>query len=318
MIPDITQIFQDPFNSQYYGLTVFALAVAIDLVLGEPPVKVHPVVLIGRLISSLREAPRPKKSWGILLALTVIAITVASGHVLVWAAGAVFPLLGVVVAAYLLKSTFALRCLMETSASIGEMIDHDLDSAKEMLPALVGRDTKRLDPALARSAVIESLSENYVDSVLSPIFYFLVFQNFGLGLEAALAFKAMSTMDSMLGYKTKGLKELGFAAARLDDLANFLPARLSVPIIAIANPKRAKEAVMAALKYHKATPSPNSGWPMSAAAGSLGIKLEKPGYYVLLNNGPMPGPQDIQRSLMLMGRAIALTIIVSVLVLALS
>jgi adenosylcobinamide-phosphate synthase len=197
------------------------------------------------------------------------------------------------------------------------MIDQDLESAKKMLPALVGRETKKLDPDLARSAVIESLSENYVDSVLSPLFYFLLFQPFGLGLEAALAFKAMSTMDSMLGYKTEELKELGFAAAKLDDLANYIPARLSVPLIAIASPKRAGKAVAAAFKYHRATPSPNSGWPMSAAAGSLGIKLEKPGYYALFEEGPKPTAADISRALRLIGVTIAITLAISAIILVL-
>ena len=158
------------------------------------------------------------------------------------------------------------------------MIDSNIDEAKKMLPALVGRETKDLTPGLAASAVIESISENYVDTIISPLFYFLIFSPFGLGLEAALAFKAMSTMDSMLGYKTKGLKEIGYVPAKLDDIANYIPSRLSILLIALARPPRAAEAIASALRDHSKTPSPNSGWPMSAAAGSLGVKLEKPGY----------------------------------------
>ncbi len=112
-----------------------------------------------------------------------------------------------------------------------------------------------------------------MDSILSPIFYYLVFAPLGLGLEAALAFKAISTMDSMLGYKTKGLLELGYAGAKLDDLANFIPARLSILLMALARPSRAGATLRAAFKYHSMTPSPNSGWPMSACAGALGIRL---------------------------------------------
>ena len=98
--------------------------------------------------------------------------------------------------------------------------------------------------------MIESLSENYVDGILSPIFYYILFAPLGLGLEAALAFKAVSTMDSMVGYKTRGLKELGFAGARADDLLNFIPARLSIFLIALARPLRAGAALRAALRYH--------------------------------------------------------------------
>ena len=127
------------------------------------------------------------------------------------------------------------------------MIDQDMDEAKKMLPALVGRDTASLTRAQATSAVIESLSENYVDSILSPIFYYLLFAPFGLGLEAALAFKAISTMDSMLGYKTQGLRELGYAGAKLDDLANFIPARLSIFFMALARPAQGRRGTLGGL-----------------------------------------------------------------------
>jgi len=195
------------------------------------------------------------------------------------------------------------------------MIDRDMEEAKAMLPALVGRDTASLSKSQASSAVIESLSENYLDSILSPIFYYLLFAPLGLGLEAALAFKAISTMDSMIGYKTRGLKEIGFAGARLDDLANFIPARLSIIPIALARPARAGAAIRAALRYHKATPSPNSGWPMAACAGALDIRLEKPGYYVLLDEGAEPQTSDVPRALGLMQTAIALTLAFALLIL---
>ena len=156
--------------------------------------------------------------------------------------------------------------------------------------------------------MIESLSENYVDSILSPIFYYILFAPIGLGLEAAIAFKAISTMDSMIGYKKPGLKELGYAGARLDDLANWIPARLSIILIALARPRGARSAIREAFKYHSATPSPNSGWPMAAAAGSLKIRLEKPGQYILLGENPNPETRDIFRATGLVQSAIALTL----------
>jgi adenosylcobinamide-phosphate synthase len=296
------------------ALVIFLLAAFMDILLGEPPARIHPVVWIGKLISSLRDRAlargRPTSLQGFVLALTVIIATVLAGHLLVLAANVV-PILGILAAAYLLKSTFAMRCLLQVSSDIGKMIDRDISSAKKMLPALVGRNTKDLTRSQATSAVIESLSENYVDSILSPIFYYVIFSPFGLGLEAALAFKAMSTMDSMLGYKTKGLKELGFAAAHLDDLANFLPARLSIFFMALARPAKASDSLRAALKYHAKTPSPNSGWPMSACAGALGIRLEKPGYYVLLDGGREPDTSDVPRAVWFMAATTALTLAVS-------
>lgn len=289
------------------GLAVFLLAAAYDILLGEPPAKVHPVVWIGKLISFLRSKVPATKAGGFALAFMVIAATVLAGHLLVLAAGVV-PILPLLVGAFLLKSTFAIRCLLEVSGDIGENIERDFDEARKMLPALVGRDTASLSKALACSAVIESLSENYVDSILSPIFYYILFAPLGLGLDAALAFKAVSTMDSMVGYKTKGLKEIGFAGARADDILNFIPARLSILLIALARPLRAGEALRAAFRDHGRTPSPNSGWPMAALAGSMNIRLEKPGYYVLQDEGDEPRTADVQRALRIMQRAIAITL----------
>ncbi|OPY52623.1 MAG: cobalamin biosynthesis protein [Methanosaeta sp. PtaU1.Bin060] len=322
------------------ALQVFLLAVAFDLILGEPPSMIHPVVWIGKLISILRARARPIRAYGFVLVAAVVLTTVLAGRLLVWAAGLIpipsiplpsdllpsipiltpssnVPLLSVLVSAYLLKSTFAVRCLLQVSADIGRLIDKDIEEAKKMLPALVGRETSGLTRSQAASAVIESLSENYVDSILSPIFYFLLFAPFGLGLEAALAFKAMSTMDSMLGYKTKGLKDLGFAAARSDDLANFIPARLSILLMALARPTRAGETLRAAFRDHSKTPSPNSGWPMAACAGALGVRLEKVGYYVLMDDGKQPETSDVPRAVGFMEIVIAITVAASLLFLLL-
>ncbi len=296
------------------ALVILLLAVAFDIILGEPPSRIHPVVWIGRLISTLRSRARPTRLHGFVIAMTVVIVTALSGHMLVKVASLV-PILGILVSAYLLKSTFAIRCLLQVSSDIGKMIDRDVSEAKEMLPALVGRETKSLTRSQATSAIIESLSENYVDSILSPLFYYVLFSPFGFGLEAALAFKAMSTMDSMLGYKTKGLKEIGYVPAHLDDLANFIPARLSIFLMALAYIWRARETMAAAFRYHSRTPSPNSGWPMSACAGALGIRLEKPGFYVLLDDGREPDTSDVPRAVRFMAATIALTLAAAILLL---
>jgi len=304
------------------GLAVFLLAVAMDLMLGEPPSCIHPVVWMGRLIALLRRHMPSSKLSGLILASIVALLAASAGHILVWAAGlaplGVGPALAVIVAAYLFKSTFAVRCLLQTAEKIGNAIKGSLEQARCMLPALVGRDAGSLSRGQASSAVIESLSENYVDSILSPLFFYLLLQPAGLGLEAALAFKAISTMDSMLGYKTAELQELGFFPARLDDLANYLPARLSIFIMALAMPGRAGAIVDVALRDHARTPSPNSGWPMSGIAGALGLRLEKPAYYILNDKGKEPQPSDVKKAVGFMEKAIALTLIASGLLLQVS
>jgi len=248
------------------GLAVLLIATALDILLGEPPARIHPVVWIGKLIGFLRSRARPSRLQGIAIAFIVVLCTVLTGHLLVRLAAPV-PLLPLLVSAFLLKSTFAIRCLLHTSADIGRMIDQDIDSAKSMLPALVGRETSTLSRSQAVSAVIESLSENYVDSILSPIFYYLLFEPFGLGLEAALAFKAISTMDSMLGYKTRELRDLGFAGARLDDLANFIPARLSILLMALARPKGQARAFRQHSNITAPRPAPTPAGPWQPAQG---------------------------------------------------
>jgi len=296
------------------ALAVFLLAAAYDILLGEMPARIHPVVWIGRLISFLRLRFPASKIGGMALALVVIAVTVLSGHLLVRAAG-YLPLLPLLLSAFLLKSTFSMRCLLQVSSDIGRAIEEDMDRARSMLPALVGRDTASLSQGQASSAVIESLSENYVDGILSPIFYYVLFSPLGLGLEAALAFKAVSTMDSMVGYKTEGLRELGFAGARADDLLNFIPARLSIFSIALARPLQAGAALAAAIRFHGRTPSPNSGWPMAACAGALGLRLEKPGSYVLLDEGEEPQTSDVPLAIGLIQRAIFLILAAALLIL---
>ena len=296
------------------ALAVFLLAAAYDILLREMPARIHPVVWIGRLISFLRLRFPASKIGGMALALVVIAVTVLSGHLLVRAVG-YLPLLPLLLSAFLLKSTFSMRCLLQVSSDIGRAIEEDMDRARSMLPALVGRDTASLSQGQASSAVIESLSENYVDGILSPIFYYVLFSPLGLGLEAALAFKAVSTMDSMVGYKTEGLRELGFAGARADDLLNFIPARLSIFSIALARPLQAGAALAAAIRFHGRTPSPNSGWPMAACAGALGLRLEKPGSYVLLDEGKEPQTSDVPLAIGLIQRAIFLILAAALLIL---
>ncbi len=299
-------------------LTVLLLAIAIDLVLGEPPARVHPVVIMGRLIGFLKRRAGPSRIEGAGVALFVILSAAAAGHLLIAAADYISPFgvgLGVFVSAYLLKSTIAIRCLLETSEEIGDLVKEDFDQAKKLLPALVSRNPQGLTRTQATSAVIESLSENYVDTVVSPLFYYLLLSPLGLGVEAALAFKATSTLDSMLGYKTEELEDLGFASAKIDDLANWVPARLSPLFIAAARPSGARRAIKTALQDHARTPSPNSGWPMAAVAGALGIRLEKPGVYVVGEGGADPSTEDVEPALRLAGTAIGLTAAASALIL---
>lgn len=305
-------------------LSVLILALLIDIILGEPPAALHPVVIIGKTVDRLRRLMPRRKISGLVISVVVISGAVVAGGALIrlaYAAGALVgasamgDILALIVSSYLLKSTFAFRSLISTSREIGSLIDEDLDSAKRLLPALVSRNPQNLTQSQARSAVIESLSENYVDTIVSPLFYYVLFSYLGIGVEAVLAFKAVSTMDSMLGYMTDELREIGYVPARLDDILNWIPARLSMPMIMIVSPTKALDILRACKQYRSVTPSPNSGWPMAAAAGALGIRMEKPGVYTILDEGQEPESEDISSAISLIGRAMILAALISMLLL---
>ena len=224
-----------------------------------------------------------------------------AGMLVMMAASLIPETAALLVMAYFLKSTFSIRMLLTTSRSILErMRSGNISEAQEALRALVSRDTAQLDEHQVASAVIESISENFVDGILSPILFYLV-----LGLPGALAYKAVNTLDSMVGYRNKEFIELGRPSARLDDILNWIPARLSLVFIGAAAliTGSVAGAVTICVRDHNLTPSPNSGWPMAVAAGALGVRLEKPKNYVLGNEFRLPEAADIERAARLVGTA---------------
>jgi adenosylcobinamide-phosphate synthase len=291
-------------------LEAFALAVLIDLFFGEPRPALHPVVWIGSLIGFLKERPprRLRRAYGFVILGLTVALAVAIGSGLSLLAYLASPALSLLVTAYLLKSTFSLSFLWGVSRDIfGDLAAGRLDAARARLPALVGRDVSRLDAGQMSSCVVESLGESFVDGIMAPIFWFVL-----LGLPGALAYRAVNTLDSMVGYKDEKHREIGFASAKADDLANYLPARLSLPLIAAASALAGSPggAARVGLRDARKTPSGNSGFPMASFAGALGLRLEKLGYYVL-GEGLRPcTPADIPRAIRLNQLCSALLIVV--------
>jgi adenosylcobinamide-phosphate synthase len=288
---------------------VLLLAAGIDIVFGEPPAAVHPVVWIGKLINVLKNAaPQThRKAYGIAMALCCVFFAALLGYTVLYIAAlpGIPRVLALLLEAYFLKATFAINCLLSPAREIyGHLEANRLDKVRELLPIYVSRNTSKLTRTQMSSAVIESVSENYVDGILSPIFYYALFGEFGL--VAAYAFKAISTLDSMVGYKTEPYRELGYFSAKSDDVLNWIPARISVVFILAAAftmsllPKKQGKinplnSVRSALKDGMKTPSPNSGYPMAATAGALGVKLEKPDNYILGTLYPPTEVKDIKR-----------------------
>ncbi|MDD3042007.1 MAG: cobalamin biosynthesis protein [Methanosarcinaceae archaeon] len=304
-------------------IQVLLLAVAIDVFLGEPPAALHPVVWIGKLIGVLKSAA-PKKHrtlYGIGMALTCVLFSGGLGYLVLYVAKlpVVPEVLGLALEAYFLKATFAIRCLLSPAREIyKELEEGSLDRVKELLPIYVSRDPGSLTKIQMSSAVVESVSENFVDGILTPIFYYALFGN--LGLVAAYVYKAINTLDSMVGYKKEPYRELGFFSARSDDVLNWIPARLSVFFITAAARLAAfipqkdgkfspGNCLRTALREGANTPSPNSGYPMASAAGALKVRLQKPGVYVLGGKFRPTELKDIKRVSLLIAIASGLSVI---------
>jgi adenosylcobinamide-phosphate synthase len=290
-------------------LATLALAVVADACWGEPPARWHPVVAMGRAIAAAeRHAPRSQPA-----AELVYGAAVALGGAVGWALGAHVLLafvdrqasvLGTLAGALLLKSTFAVRALDDAAVAVGRALAAgDLATARQAVRALVSRDPAALDAPLVAAAAVESVAENLGDSFVGPLVWYAV-----LGVPGAVAYRWLNTCDAMWGYRGR-YEWLGKAAARLDDAASWLPARLAAALLACAALLEGLDAAGAwrVLRRDRGrTASPNAGWPMSAAAGALGCRLEKPGHYVLGGDGRQPTAATIQAAVALARTASAL------------
>ena len=272
--------------------TLWTAALALDLAAGEPPARAHPVVLIGRTIGLLEgAAPRGGRSqlaFGVALVGVPALLAALAGAVAARVGPAPMRLLASV---WLLKSAFALRELLVAGARVEHALRaDDLEGARAELTALVSRETSDLRADEIASAAVESLAENLCDSFVAPLLFYRL-----AGLPAALAYRAVNTADAMVGYRGH-YERLGKAAARLDDLLSYVPARISAASLvagAALIGADARGAARVAVRDHRATASPNAGWPMSAAAGALGVRLAKRDHYALGEGGRQAGADDI-------------------------
>lgn len=284
------------------------LAVGIDLAFGDPPNRWHPVAWIGRALAYGRARWCHGSAVGLFVAggaltLGVMALAAFAGG-LVSVLAAALGVAGIAVEAAALKSTLALRGLVRAARAVAAALTAgDLDAARGRLGFhLVSRSTEMLDASQVASGVIESVAENLTDSFVAPLLFYLV-----LGLPGALAYRALNTADTVLGYHDGPLEYFGKLAARLDDLANLIPAPLAGLAIIVGAGSHWRAAWTVMLRDHSNTLSPNAGWPMSAVAGALGITLEKPHHY-RLGSGRRPEATDIDASVPLIGRAAAVAL----------
>jgi adenosylcobinamide-phosphate synthase len=266
---------------------ILILAFIIDISLGEPANTWHPVAWLGKLISlEMRLAPRQGKikqlAFGIATVVITIAIVTAAAYFLFAYLKEINLWLYVIIAALFLKFSFSIRGLRQAAITIKRLLSKDkLSEARLSLRSLVSRDTANMDKSQVVAATVESVAENSCDSFTAPLFYFLIF-----GVPGAIAYRIINTFDAMIGYHGE-YEYLGKAAARLDDAANFIPARITAIIIVLAAwicGKNISQAWRIMIRDHSKTQSPNAGWTMSAIAGALDIQLEKAGHYQLGDN----------------------------------
>ena len=252
------------------------LALCLDLLLGDPPWLPHPVRAIGRLALFCESLWRRLIPWSQLAGGVTVASVLAGvgGAVLglLALARSLHPLVGDLLMIYLFYASFAARDLARHGRRVYDALaDQDLTRARREVSMMVGRETAGLDGAGVGRAAVESVAENIVDGVTAPIFWAAV-----AGPLGAMLYKAVNTMDSMFGYKNERYRQFGWAAARLDDLANYLPARLTACLVVIAaallghSPLRTLWIWRRDRRRHA---SPNSGQTEAAVAGALGIQL---------------------------------------------
>jgi adenosylcobinamide-phosphate synthase len=258
-------------------------AFVLDFFVGDPRWLPHPVVGMGTAISWWE--PR-FRHWvsnpfvsGLLFALFLIIVTWALTFGLVYLALWVHPWLGIGVQVVLLFYCFSATSLVQAAREVAlPLAVCDIETARKKVAMIVGRETQNLDAVAVTRATVETVAENFVDGFLSPLFFALVF-----GVPGAMAYKMINTLDSMVGYKNETYLLFGRAAARIDDVANFIPARLSMLVIGLAafllSAQSGRAALKTGLAQGRCHKSPNAGYPEASFAGALGSRMGGPNVY---------------------------------------
>ena len=272
------------------GIVIVGFALLLDFLIGDPKTKYHPTAWIGKLIAVLvpfsrNNSPKKELFGGILIVFVVVAIVstllvVLDFGISLLTIDVVSLVVSIAVGSILLKTTIAIRGMQKHALSVVDALEKDdLDSARNHLSMIVKRNTKNLDKNHISSAVLESVSENTVDGVTGPLFYYAIF-----GLPGAFVYRAINTIDSMIGYKTSLFRNIGWFGANCDTILNYIPSRLTGLVMilsALILGYNWKESFYIMKRDGRKLESPNAGFPIAALAGALGTKLEKINYYAV-------------------------------------
>jgi adenosylcobinamide-phosphate synthase len=268
-----------------------AVGLLLDRLVPEPPAAVHPVVVFGTVMTGVeRRLHRDAKTAGVLHAVGGVTLGLVAGRVLGSTALAT-------------GSAVAGRALAETATGVAQALrQDDLAGARQRLPALVGRDPEGLDEADIARAVVESVAENTVDAVVAPACWGAI-----AGAPGAIGYRAVNTLDSMVGHRDTRYANYGWASARLDDALAYLPARLTAVLVAAVRPGAAGAVWRAVRTQAPSHPSPNAGVAEAAFAAALGVQLggaenrygERVEHRAPLGTGRAPAAADIERAVLL-------------------
>lgn len=270
-------------------LSSFLIGWLLDRLFGDPERLPHPVVLFGKMIAKGERMLNLGK-WrvlkGALLAVFLISVVVFSTWTMIVVADKVNIYLGMAMRAILVFYCLAGTTLIREVRQVFYAIDSSLDEGRQQVARIVGRDTSELTDEEVRKAALETLAENLNDGVIAPLFWFAIG-----GVPAMMGYKMVNTLDSMIAYHSPRYLKFGKAAARIDDIANYIPARLTALLMLIA--ARRLNLVSFVMKYGPCHASPNSGWPEAALAGILGCRFGGPHkYFGETFDKPYIGNQD--------------------------
>ncbi len=261
---------------------IIPAAFAIDLILGDPSFLPHPVRMMGRAITFFEKVFRNISistfASGVFFSISLVLLTWLISFSLVSSAYAIHPAAGLVLEVIFIYYCISVRSLEKAAMDVYKKLLHgNIKEAREKVSLIVGREVENLDEAGVSRAAVETVAENFVDGVVSPVFFAFVG-----GAPLALTFKMINTLDSMVGYKNANYIHFGKASARIDDVMNFLPARFSMPVISLAAQLltgKGRSVFGTAIKEGKNHTSPNAGFPEASFAGALGVKLGGPNQY---------------------------------------
>ena len=270
-------------------LSSFLIGWLLDRLFGDPERLPHPVVLFGKMIAKGERMLNLGK-WrvlkGALLAVMLISVVVFATWTMIVVADKVNIYLGMAMRAILVFYCLAGATLIREVHQVFYAIDSSLDEGRQQVARIVGRDTSELTDEEVRKAALETLAENLNDGVIAPLFWFAIG-----GVPAMMGYKMVNTLDSMIAYHSPRYLKFGKAAARIDDIANYIPARLTALLMLIA--ARRLNLVSFVMKYGPCHASPNSGWPEAALAGILGCRFGGPHkYFGETFDKPYIGNQD--------------------------